>query len=105
LRLGGGPRFSINTRGGAILTTNSAAMALKARAPAKTNPITRLRTIFATLLNQAVHVRGRMQTRANREAATRVPAKAALKCMILARGPHDPTIPFMHSGLASNLLQ
>jgi hypothetical protein len=49
-------------RGGAILTTNSAAMALKASAPAKTNPITRLRIILSTLRALAMHVRGRMQT-------------------------------------------
>jgi hypothetical protein len=34
-------------RGGAMRTTISAAMALKASAPAKTNPITRLRIILA----------------------------------------------------------
>jgi hypothetical protein len=49
-------------RGGAILTTNSAAMALKASAPAKTNPITRLSTIFAVLPALSMHVRGRGQT-------------------------------------------
>jgi hypothetical protein len=50
-------------RGGAMRITKSAAKALKASPPAKTNPITRLRIILSTLRALAVHVRGRMQTR------------------------------------------
>jgi hypothetical protein len=48
VRLGGGPRLSTTTRGGAMRTITSAD-ALKTIAPAKTNPINRFRTI--TLLS------------------------------------------------------
>src|ERR1017187_8976140 len=46
-----GPRVSITARGGPMRTTTSPAAALKVSAPAKTNPINRLKTITPLLFS------------------------------------------------------
>jgi hypothetical protein len=58
-RLGGGPRLSTTTRGGAMRTRTSAD-AVKIMAPAKTNPINRFRTItLLSVLLQRTYVAAR----------------------------------------------
>jgi hypothetical protein len=78
-------------RGGAILTTISAATALKASAPAKTNPITLFRTIFTTLRALAMHVRGRRQTRDTSSGGYADTGKSCIQvhCFCLPAPQHD----------------
>jgi hypothetical protein len=80
-------------RGGAMRTTISPAIALKASAPAKTNPIARFRIMFTTLPVLAVHVRGRLHPRDTPDGACTGTGIICIQVHYFCLPLYDTTIP------------